>query len=250
MVFSLSALLPYLGASIVGISNMILWGLYGDLLVEKFELKKVFRSVVFALVASVFLYVLDPNLPLFLVALSSIALERLLTELYKALWRNESQEKYAIPSDLNLTLTLPFRRLLFVVLVVLVAFLILNVSVPASGLLLGIIAGCITAVGGDLKDAPYEGFQLAKFFRSPIIATAIGLLLTSFFPLSAGMIVLLAIFGGERIVSEFYKKILMGRVPGKFKETLPESKRWKQSRRWLLLLYLANITLLVMLVFA
>ncbi len=197
--------IPYLGASVLGVSNMILWGLYGDLLVEKFKLKKVLRSLLFALIASVFLYVLDPNLPLFLVALASIALERLLTELYKALWRNESQEKYAIPSDLDFKISIHVRRFLFVVLIVLVAFLILNVSLPTSGLLLGIIAGFITAIGGALKDAPHEGFQLAKFFRSLVIAIAIGLLLASLFPHSEGMILLLAIFGGERIVSEFYK---------------------------------------------
>ncbi len=249
MVFPLSALLPYLGASILGVFNMILWGLYGDLLVEKFGLKKVFRSIVFALVASIFLYVLDQNIPLFLVALASIALERLLTEFYKALWRSEGQEKYAIPSDLNITLSLPLRRLLFVALVILVALLILNVPLPTSGLLLGIVAGCITAIGGTLKDAPHEGFRLIKFFRSPVIAVVIGLLLASFFPQSNGMMLLLAIFGGERIVSEFYKKILMGRVPGKFKETLPKNQFWSQHRKWLLFVYVANIVLLVVLLF-
>lgn len=245
----MDSFLPYLGVSILGVSNMILWGVYGDLLVETFELKKVLRSIFFALIAGGFLYTIDRELSLLVVALASIAVERLLTELYKALWRIESQDKYAIPSDLRLKLSTLLRRLLFVTTILCIALILTIVSLPSSGILLGLLAGLITAVGGALKDAPYEGFHLKKFFRSPVIALTIGIALGQYFPHMSGMIILLAIFGGERIVSEFYKKILMGRIPGKFKDTLPQDTYWTKKRKWLLPVYVANLLSLFWLAF-
>ncbi len=241
----MDSFLLYLGASILGVSNMILWGIYGDLLVEEFKLKKVIRSIFFALLAGCFLYATDQELPLLVVALSSIALERLLTEFYKALWRVEDQNKYAIPSDLHLTLPVPLKRFFFIISIPSLAFILMIIPLPTSGLLLGLLAGLVTGFGGMLKDAPYEGFHLKKFFRSPIIAIVIGIILEHSFPLTHNMVVLLAIFGGERIVSEFYKKILMGRIPGKFKDTLPQNKFWEQKRKWLLPLYVVDIALLL-----
>src|SRR4029079_6854784 len=90
---------------LLGVCNMILWGLYGDLLVEKFEWFKVLRSIVFALFWSALLFFIHPQLPLFIVALVVICLERITTEIYKLLIRVEDQKKYKIPSDLKINLS-------------------------------------------------------------------------------------------------------------------------------------------------
>ena len=46
--------------------------------------------------------------------------------------------------------------------------------------------------------------------------------------------------GGERIVSEFYKKIYRGRIPGKFK-IKKINKSWIKERKKILYLYFLNI---------
>ena len=105
---------------------MILWGLYGDLLVEKFNVLKVFRSILIAILWSILLFIINPNLPLFVVALVVISLERITTEIYKALVRQEDQGKYKIPSDLNIKV----NHNLNAVLSSLDLFLLLHVVVP------------------------------------------------------------------------------------------------------------------------
>jgi hypothetical protein len=54
--------------------------------------------------------------------------------------------------------------------------------------------------------------------------------------------------GGERIISEFYKKIYKGRIPGKFKQK-KFSKVWMRERKKLLVLYFLAIIGLATLVF-
>lgn len=40
--------------------------------------------------------------------------------------------------------------------------------------------GWYSAFGGAFKDAPIEGFETLKFFRSPVVATIYGLLVSNF----------------------------------------------------------------------
>jgi hypothetical protein len=47
-------------------------------------------------------------------------------------------------------------------------------------LLIGSIGGWISAFGGAWKDGPIEGFEIFKFFRSPLIALFYALLLAFF----------------------------------------------------------------------
>ncbi len=47
-------------------------------------------------------------------------------------------------------------------------------------LLIGSLGGWLSAFGGAIKDAPIEGFETLKFFRSPAIALAWSLLVASF----------------------------------------------------------------------
>ncbi|MCS7092680.1 MAG: hypothetical protein NZM26_05035, partial [Patescibacteria group bacterium] len=111
-----------------------------------------------------------------------------------------------------------------------------------------LFAGFFTALGGMLKDAPYEGFYPRKFFRSPFFSFLVGFSLLWLFPHIKGTVLLLCVFGGERIVSECYKKIVRGRIPGKFK-TAKRNEAWRRLRVALLPIYAFNVMLFFLLMF-
>ncbi len=225
---------------------MILWGIYGDLLAEEFKLLKVVRSLVIGIFWGAYLFIINPNLSLFIVALSVISLERITTEIYKALIRKEPQAKYSIPSDLNLKYNRSIKFiaacLLYLVLVVAVYYL----DIGEANIYLALAMGLFIAVGGMSKDAPFEGFSLIKFFRSPLIAIIIGILILIYFPALNGKFYLLTIAGAERIISECYKKIIRGRIPGKFKTKVLNTP-WQRKRRWVLIPYFMSVLALLLL---
>ena len=239
--------IEYLVASIIGISNMILWGLYGDLMVEDFKLFKVLRSLFLGLFFGSLLYYLNPSLPLFIVAISTIALERLFTEIYKALFRKENQDKYKIPSDLNIKINIVYKRTFGILLLGVVVLSLCFYDFHINRFLIIVIAGILGATGGALKDASFEGFSLKKFVRTPIVSIICGIIIYTFFPSVKGKYFLISVFGFERIVSEFYKKIYKGRIPGKFKEDSNKNLLWQRKREKLLYLYAADIIALLIL---
>jgi len=198
----------YLFAAWLGVSNMVLWGVYGDVLVEKFDLHKVWRSFSLATIAAIAIYFYDSSLNLFLVALSAISLERAITEIYKALICNEDQEKYQIPSDLNLKLNTKIKWSLAAVLIASLLIFASTFTFQINYYLLILFAGLITALGGMGKDAPYEGFEPLKFWRSPFLALLGGVPILLVVDNPDHKIFLLSVFGLERIFSEFYKKFI------------------------------------------
>ena len=226
---------------------MILWGLYGDLLVEKFSIAKIFRSLGLGVSWSLVLFFVNSDLPLFIVALSVITLERITTEIYKALIRVEDQEKYKIPSDLSIKMDGRLRQFSGLSLILVLVLAICFGELPLDKMYISIIIGLFAALTGAMKDAPYEGFSLLTFFRSPVIAVGLGILLSMLFPAISGKFLLLAIAGGERIISEFYKKIFRGRIPGKFKK-IAVNQDWEVERKWLLIPYVTSISGIVLLV--
>lgn len=238
----------YIFSGLLGVINMIIWGLYGDLLVEKFSFTKILRSILIGLFWSILLFFTNPDLPLFIVALIVISLERVTTEIYKVLIRAEGQDKYKIPSDLKIELNQKLKLFLGSLLLVILGFAIYYIDLSVNKIYIIIFIGIFIAVGGMLKDAPFEGFSIIKFLRSPIIAVIIGILIAIYFPAIIGKYFLLAIAGGERIISEFYKKIYKGRIPGKFKEKELNSN-WRKKRKLLLILYVANIIGLIIIFF-
>ena len=241
-------MIMYILAGLVGVINMILWGLYGDLLVEKFSILKVFRSIVLAVFWSIFIFIIDPQLPLFVIALTVISLERISTEIYKAFIRVENQDKYLIPSDLNIKINQELKFIIGLFLIFLLGTITYYIEININKIYLTLIIGFLIALGGMLKDAPHEGFDKIKFFRSPLVSIIIGLIINLLFPDLFGKFFLLSIAGGERIISEFYKKIFRGRVPGKFKQKEFSSK-WIKERKKLLLLYVLDILGLIILIF-
>ena len=88
-----------------------------------------------------------------------------------------------------------------------------------KGIVYGFIAGLLVAIGGAIKDAPYEGFDIKKFIRSPLIGAGVGYLIDRAYPNTPEPLLLLSSIAGERIVVETYKVIraMAGKyVPMKF----------------------------------
>ena len=87
------------------------------------------------------------------------------------------------------------------------------------GALIGLASGLTVALGGAIKDAPYEGFDIGKFFRSPAIGLIEGSVLGNYQPKLNAPVFYFAIIGTERITTETYKLIRASTgsyIPGKF----------------------------------
>jgi hypothetical protein len=224
-------------AAVVGIMagvHTATWGMYKDAPHEGFSGWKYARSIVLATVIAVILsagWGLDPRRAADLVVLfgATYAVERALAEIYKTFLRDEDQSKYFIPMQFAVfgkVVRSRRARLLagagYVVvlagMVVLVDWLDRIIPDPMSVWLvvaIGGLGGWISAFGGAWKDAPKEGFQIFKFFRSPIIASlfALGLSYLNY----DLVLVTLAATGFCVATTETYKTFFFPSVPrGKF----------------------------------
>lgn len=242
-------LLLYSTAGLLGGVNMILWGIYGDLLSEPFALHKVYRSLSLSFIYSIYLFWVNNQLPLILVTLCVISLERISTEIYKAFLRDEDQSKYKIPSDLNLKLPRFVRRVIGIFLILVIILAVKYFPLNLNKCVFFIIITIVPALGGMMKDAPYEGFLPLKFIRSPIVILLLGWLILAIYPTYEQKYILLSILGAERIICECYKKIINGRCPGKFRIDQDHQIHytWKKQRVALLLPYIINILLILLL---
>lgn len=84
-----------------------------------------------------------------------------------------------------------------------------------KGLAVGFAAGLSVAIGGAIKDAPYEGFSLGTFVRSPIVGALVGWSISTQLGVTDIAPLFLASIGGERIAVEGYK-LVRAQKPGKF----------------------------------
>jgi hypothetical protein len=237
----------YIFCGVLGVTNIVLWGIYGDLLIEKFDLRKVLRSIFLGVVYSLYLFFVNNSLPPFVVVLNVVALERITTEFYKALIRNEKQKKYKIPSDWNIHLPRPLEIITGYFLIFGILLLIYTKNIGRNLWLILFIPIFFSAICGAAKDAPYEGFAPKKFFRSPLVVSIVAAFLMWSFPTLEGKYLLLSISGGERIISECYKKIIKGNIPGKFREDIHHQLRhsWSVTRYILLIPYAINLLLIL-----
>ena len=77
----------------------------------------------------------------------------------------------------------------------------------------GILAGLLTAMGGAIKDSPYEGFKPDTFMRSIWVGVGVGLASSV---ITGNFYVAFAVSGYlERVAVEGFK-IMRQRQPGKF----------------------------------
>jgi hypothetical protein len=101
---------------------------------------------------------------------------------------------------------------------------------PLSAVLLvGSVGGWLSAFGGAFKDAPIEGFETLKFFRSPLLALAWSLVVACF--TTELLYVALCGLGYTVATTETYKTFFFPSKPrGKFagKPVLfPHLLRWR-----------------------
>jgi hypothetical protein len=210
------------------------WGMYKDAPHEGFSLSKYARSPMLGLGLGVLLQVLasiEPRRPAGLVVLFGVVyvVERALAEIYKTFLREEDQAKYFIPMQFHLlgrVVRSRGARWLVGALYtaglagMLVAVARLERGVPGphaliTVLLVGSLGGWISAFGGAWKDAPSEGFQTLKFFRSPALAALFAAGLSTLTP--DLLLITLAATGFTVASTETYKTFFFPSKPrGKF----------------------------------
>lgn len=175
----------------VGLHNAT-WGMYKDAPHEGFSWATYFRSVIAGAIYGPLLWkFFDLDVTklgnILILWGAAYSLERITMEVYKTFIRVEDQSKYFIPMQLSVfgkPVESYGARLLFGFLYVSILALIaigmyflnekfqsgtLNWS-PWLLLLPCSVFGWVSAFGGAWKDAPLEGFETFKFFRSPGVA--------------------------------------------------------------------------------
>lgn len=210
------------------------WGMYKDAPHEGFELRKFLRSILLGAAvgaAAAPALGLDAATARGAAALFGVAyvVERALAEIYKTFLRQEDQSKYTIPMQfaiggrvvesraLRTVLGLGYFALMLALVGALVAYqhAVGRAPAPIELVVLGAAGGWLSAIGGAWKDAPIEGFQLFKFFRSPAIAALWALVLGN---LTADLVtVMLAATGYTVATTETWKTFCFPSHPrGKF----------------------------------
>src|SRR5215208_490017 len=226
----------FLIALLVGLAagtHVATWGMYKDAIHEGFTVRRYARSIVVGALAGL---AVERFVQFDLTRASSIvvlfglvyAVERGIVEVWKTFLRDEDQSKYFIPMQFAVGgRPVKSRGARLAAGAAYVAAVVAIVGglwaldrtrpLPHWALLLvaGSAWGWVAAVGGAWKDAPKEGFEFFKFFRSPIMTLAFALLLSfltdSYFYIAIGAL------GYERAAVETYKTFFFPNKPrGKF----------------------------------
>ena len=210
------------------------WGMYKDAPHEGFTWPKYFRSTVVGAAMGAIAYPFvewDMTHPAAMLVYFGIiyVLERGATEFWKSFIRDEDQSKYFIPMQFGVfgkPIKNNFKRITIGIIyaaVVVAAFLgVLAVDRMELGLpkwlvvlTIGSVGGWISAFGGAWKDAPIEGFETFKFFRSPGVAIFYAGVVAHFS--DSYLVIALAGLGFTIATIETYKTFLFPNKPrGKF----------------------------------
>jgi hypothetical protein len=211
-----------------------IWGMYKDALHEGFRLGAFTRSIIIGVIVAVIIEIWlnlplpDPRALILLFGLS-YATERGIVEVWKTFVRREDQSKYFIPMQFSIRgvpVTSFATRLAagsaYVAAVAGLLLVVQKLNDSASTLshtgraaLGGMAVGVLLAIGGAWKDAPKEGFQIVKFFRSPAMTVFYACLIAQ---LTADhLLIAAAAIGYERATAETYKTFFFpSRSRGKF----------------------------------
>jgi hypothetical protein len=233
------------------------WGMYKDAPYEGFTWPKYFRStVVSGIVAVIVVLVsgLDPTRAPDMVVLFAFTyvVERAMVEYYKTFLREQDQSKYFIPMQFSIggkvvrsraaRLSAAAAYLAGVAVTVYgVRYLDMSGFRP-SGLVVvlavGSIGGWISAFGGAWKDAPKEGFETLKFFRSPVFALIWAFMLANL--TENYLFVCFGALGLTIATIETYKTFFFPSKPrGKFAGKEIQFPEWLDRRRYFVPLYVA-----------
>jgi hypothetical protein len=231
------------------------WGMYKDAVHEGFD-RRYFRSVLIGGALGVLVHLtlgFDMTRGASMVMTFGLVyvLERVITEFWKTFLRVEDQSKYFIPMQFTVFGKVQNRRTqltsgaawLVVVVVLVSGILLLQRFTPdpvprwlAVGIA-GSLGGFIAAVGGAWKDAPYEGFETFKFFRSPFVALCYGILIAHF--THNLLIIALAGEGFTVATLETYKTFFFPNKPrGKWTGKPILYPRMLETRQYFLPLYI------------
>lgn len=208
-----------------------IWGMYKDAPHEGFGWARFQRSAwIGALLGPAVAWALslDPARAGDLVLLwgAGYAAERGVAEFYKTFLRAENQAKYFIPMQfavLGRAVTSRWLRLLagsaYAMGIGAALWAVARLAPPPVSMVtlvaLGSVGGWISAFGGAWKDAPFEGFQTLKFFRSPALAAGFAALFARID--HRPLVVLLAALGVTVASTETWKTFFRPEVPrGKF----------------------------------
>lgn len=224
-------MLAIIAAGLLSGAHAATWGGYKDSPFEGFHLSRQARSVAVAGLAA-FVVAITGWLrteEITVVIGAVYAIERLATEWWKTILRDDDQSAYSIPMRLGYRgrpVDRPGLRygvgagVLVIVVLSFAALHLVQGALPQAPVWLvtigiGGIGGWATAVGGAWKDAPVEGFSGWKFLRSPVVATAWAVPLST---LTSDWPTLVLAAGGLAVATiETYKTFLTGdRPPGKF----------------------------------
>ena len=233
------------------------WGMYKDAPHEGFTFRRYSRSIVVSTLLAPAIYAIA-NLDAFriadLVVLWGVTyvVERAFTEFYKVYWRDEDQSKYFIPMQFHvfgkvirsrakrLAIGIPHAAAIVGLLFVIRALDRSQPDVPFWLLAFGVgsIGGWVSAFGGAWKDAPIEGFELFKFFRSPVVAGLYGVALSL---LTRDLVLLALAAEGYTVATlETYKTFFFPSKPrGKFAGKPVHFPRMLERRRRFVPLYAA-----------
>ena len=188
-----------LGVGLLAGLHTSTWGMYKDAPYEGFRWGKYFRStIISAITAVVVVHLTDlqpAHAPHIVVLYAfTYVIERAMVEYWKTFLRVQDQSKFFIPMQFSVggsvvqssavRLSAATGYLLGVVGVVYLVYYLQRIQFGAPGLVavlsVGSLGGWISAFGGAWKDAPKEGFQLFKFFRSPALTLFYAFLLANF----------------------------------------------------------------------
>lgn len=210
------------------------WGMYKDAPHEGFTWPKYFRSTITGGVVALIAYPFtewDMREPAALFVFFGVVyvLERGATEFWKSFIRDEDQSKYFIPMQFGVfgkPIKNNAKRIAIGFAyagVVVAAFLGVHALDKADlgwsrwtvVLVVGGIGGWVSALGGAWKDAPVEGFETFKFFRSPIASTLYAALVAHF--TNSYLVISMAGLGFTIATIETYKTFFFPSKPrGKF----------------------------------
>jgi hypothetical protein len=248
-------------AGLIAGAHTATWGMYKDAVHEGFELRKYMRSILLSGMIAPACVLLGFPLAgagsLVVLFGMTYVIERAASEFYKTFLREEDQSKYFIPMQFAVRgRVVRSRRVRLLVGVgaaagavsLLLAVLgIQRLAGPEPGILMVLVAGSLggwfSAVGGAWKDAPIEGFETLKFFRSPVLSALAALLVSAFthnlaFAALAGL-------GFTIATLETYKTFGFPSKPrGKFAGKPLAYPHMLERRRWFVPVY-AGIWILV-----
>lgn len=189
-------------ALVVGIfagTHTSTWGMYKDALYEGFSYRKYFRSIILSSIIAVGLqsfvhFNLTQAGNLLILFGVTYVIERGINEFYKTFINEEDQSKYTIPMQFSIGGKVVENRgirwligalyFIAIILIIVGVYTLQQANLNLPGwvivLLVGSIGGWISAVGGAWKDAPIEGFEILKFFRSPVMSLVYALIIACF----------------------------------------------------------------------